>query len=279
MYSCLPSHPRSGEKHVIKSRTQLTHNHRRTERMRTTEQLKDSGGLAAIARMLKAQQQQQTTTTANENDEECNDDDEKEKRGEKRRRKEKKKHKKEKEKETKKEFKRKKTSSKSDDSDVNDDDAEDEKRRRKSKSEEEKEVSLESLLRRVDPVVMLDKNDDENDKMLKRIRAKLKCALEANVLHFSKRASGITKNASVTAERAHAWRQAVRGYGDEENDERGPGNVDSVLNVFKAMSDVLMAIVSVDSKCSDDDSDDESEIVKKYSPFASQLRALSTKAF
>lgn len=184
------------------------------------------------------------------------------------------------EKETKKEFKRKKTSSKSDDSDVNDDDAEDEKRRRKkSKSEEEKEVSLDSLLRRVDPAVMLDKNDDENDKMLKRIRAKLKCALEANVLHFSKRASGITKNASVTAERAHAWRQAVRGYGDEENDERGPGNVDSVLNVFKAMSDVLMAIVSVDSKCSDDDSDDESEIVKKYSPFASQLRALSTKAF
>ena len=89
--------------------------------------------------------------------------------------------------------------------------------------------------------------------MLKRIRAKLKCALEANVLHFSKRASGITKNASVTAERAHAWRQAVRGYGDEENDERGPRNVDSVLNVFKAMSDVLMAIVSVDSKCSDDD--------------------------
>ena len=127
---------------------------------------------------------------------------------------------------------------------------------------------------------MLDKNDDENDKMLKRIRAKLKCALEANVLHFSKRASGITKNASVTAERAHAWRQAVRGYGDEENDERGPGNVDSVLNVFKAMLDVLMAIVSVDSICSDDDdSDDESEIVKKYSPFASQLRALSTKAF
>jgi len=248
--------------------------------MRTTEQLKDSGGLAAIARMLKAQHKQQTTTAAeNENDEECNDDDEKEKRGEKRRRKEKKKHKKEKEKETKKEFKRKKTSSKSDDSDVNDDDAEDEKRRRKSKSEEEKEVSLESLLRRVDPVVMLDKNDDENDKMLKRIRAKLKCALEANVLHFSKRASGITKNASVTAERAHAWRQAVRGYGDEENDERGPVNVDSVLNVFKAMSDVLMAIVSVDSKCSDDDSDDESEIVKKYSPFASQLRALSTKAF
>ena len=248
--------------------------------MRTTEQLKDSGGLAAIARMLKAQHKQQTTTTAeNENDEECNDDDEKEKRGEKRRRKEKKKHKKEKEKETKKEFKRKKTSSKSDDSDVNDDDAEDEKRRRKSKSEEEKEVSFDSLLRRVDPVVMLDKNDDENDKMLKRIRAKLKCALEANVLHFSKRVSGITKNASVTAERAHAWRQAVRGYGDEENDERGPGNVDSVLNVFKAMSDVLMAIVSVDSKCSDDDSDDESEIVKKYSPFASQLRALSTKAF
>jgi hypothetical protein len=249
--------------------------------MRTTEQLKDSGGLAAIARMFKAQHKQQTTTAAeNENDEECNDDDEKEKRGEKRRRKEKKKHKKEKEKETKKECKRKKTSSKSDDSDVNDDDAEDEKRRRKkSKSEEEKEVSLESLLRRVDPVVMLDKNDDENDKMLKRIRAKLKCALEANVLHFSKRASGITKNASVTAERAHAWRQAVRGYGDEENDERGPGNVDSVLNVFKAMSDVLMAIVSVDSKCSDDDSDDESEIVKKYSPFASQLRALSTKAF
>lgn len=248
--------------------------------MRTTEQLKDSGGLAAIARMLKAQQQQQQTTTTaeNENDEECNDDDEKKKRGEKRRRKEKK-HKKEKEKETKKEFKGKK-SSKSDDSDVNDDDAEDEKRRRKKgKSEEEKEVSLDSLLRRVDPVVMLDKNDDDNDKMLKRIRAKLKCALEANVLHFSKRASGITKNASVTAERAHAWRQAVRGYGDEENDERGPGNVDSVLNVFKAMSDVLMAIVSVDSKCSDDDSDDESEIVKKYSPFASQLRALSTKAF
>ena len=247
--------------------------------MRTTEQLKDSGGLAAIARMLKAQQQQTTTTAENENDEECNDDDEKKKRGEKRRRKEKK-HKKEKEKETKKEFKGKK-SSKSDDSDVNDDDAEDEKRRRKKgKSEEEKEVSLDSLLRRVDPVVMLDKNDDENDKMLKRIRAKLKCALEANVLHFSKRASGITKNASVTAERAHAWRQAVRGYGDEENDERGPGNVDSVLNVFKAMSDVLMAIVSVDSICSDDDdSDDESEIVKKYSPFASQLRALSTKAF
>lgn len=252
--------------------------------MRTTEQLKDSGGLAAIARMLKAQQQQQQTTTTaeneNENDEEeCNDDEEK-KRGEKRRRKEKK-HKKEKEKETKKEFKRKKTSSKSDDSDVNDDDAEDEKRRRKKgKSEEEKEVSLDSLLRRVDPAVMSDKNDDENDKMLKRIRAKLKCALEANVLHFSKRASGITKNASVTAERAHAWRQAVRGYGDEENDERGPGNVDSVLNVFKAMSDVLMAIVSVDSICSDDDdSDDESEIVKKYSPFASQLRALSTKAF
>lgn len=246
--------------------------------MRTTEQLKDSGGLAAIARMLKAQQQQTTTTAENENDEECNDDDEKKKRGEKRRRKEKK-HKKEKEKETKKEFKGKK-SSKSDDSDVNDDDAEDEKRRRKKgKSEEEKEVSLDSLLRRVDPVVMLDKNDDDNDKMLKRIRAKLKFALEANVLHFSKRASGITKNASVTAERAHAWRQAVRGYGDEENDERGPGNVDSVLNVFKAMSDVLMAIVSVDSKCSDDDSDDESEIVKKYSPFASQLRALSTKAF
>ena len=246
--------------------------------MRTTEQLKDSGGLAAIARMLKAQQQQTTTTAENENDEECNDDDEKKKRGEKRRRKEKK-HKKEKEKETKKEFKGKK-SSKSDDSDVNDDDAEDEKRRRKKgNSEEEKEVSLDSLLRRVDPVVMLDKKDDDNDKMLKRIRAKLKCALEANVLHFSKRASGITKNASVTAERAHAWRQAVRGYGDEENDERGPGNVDSVLNVFKAMSDVLMAIVSVDSKCSDDDSDDESEIVKKYSPFASQLRALSTKAF
>jgi hypothetical protein len=48
--------------------------------MRTTEQLKDSGGLAAIARMLKAQHKQ-TTTTANENDEECNDDDEKEKRG------------------------------------------------------------------------------------------------------------------------------------------------------------------------------------------------------
>ena len=251
--------------------------------MRTTEQLKDSGGLAAIARLLKVQHKQQTTTAENEkeNDEECNDDDEKKKRGQKRRRKEKKKKEKEKEKETKNEFKGK-TSSKSDDDDVNDDDAEDEKRRRKKgKSEEEKEVSLDSLLRRVDPVVMLDKNDDDNDKMLKRIRAKLKCALEANVLHFSKRASGITKNASVTAERAHAWRQAVRGYGDEENDERGPGNIDSVLNVFKAMSDVLMAIVSVDSKCSDDDddSDDDSEIVKKYSPFASQLRALSTKAF
>jgi hypothetical protein len=50
--------------------------------MRTTEQLKDSGGLAAIARMLKAQHKQQTTTAAeNENDEECNDDDEKDKRG------------------------------------------------------------------------------------------------------------------------------------------------------------------------------------------------------
>jgi hypothetical protein len=50
--------------------------------MRTTEQLKDSGGLAAIARMLKAQHKQTTTTVENENDEECNDDDEKEKRGE-----------------------------------------------------------------------------------------------------------------------------------------------------------------------------------------------------
>jgi len=248
--------------------------------MRTTEQLKDSGGLAAIARLLKVQHKQQTTTAENEkeNDEECNDDDEKKKRGQKRRRKEKKKKEKEKEKETKKEFKGK-TSSKSDDDDVNDDEAEDEKRRRK-KGKSEEEVLLDSLLTRVDPVVMLD-DDDDNEKMLKRIRAKLKFALEANVLHFSKRASGITKNASVTAERAHAWRQAVRGYGDEENDERGPGNIDSVLNVFKAMSDVLMAIVSVDSKCSDDDddSDDDSEIVKKYSPFALQLRALSTKAF
>ena len=95
------------------------------------------------------------------------------------------------------------------------------------------------------------------------------CVRGERVALFETRA-GIRRRAALPKE-ADAWRQAVRGYGDEENDERGPGNVDSVLNVFKAMSDVLMAIVSVDSKCSDDDSDDESEIVKKYSPFASQL--------
>ena len=46
-------------------------------------------------------------------------------------------------------------------------------------------------------------------------------------------------------------------------------NVDSVLNVFKAMSDVIMAIVSVDSKCSEN----SSTMLEKFSPFASQLRA------
>ena len=268
--------------------------------MRTTEQLKDSGGLAAIAKMLREQQQQQQQQQQ-----------QRQRQGE-----EEKAHllretneppsllassspgKKEKR-------RRRARSSSSIDEEENEREMKKRKKREKGEKKEKKKKRKEAekdgdsppppqkekkkirelmdLLARAD-AFSPDAGFAKNDKTVKTMRAKLKTMLDEIVLYFSKQASGIAKNASVTAERVHAWRRAVRGEDATEEEEDGDDDdnsgsrrerkneLDSILLAFKAMSDVLMAIVS-------DHSNEESKIEEKFSPFALQLRALSMKAF
>ena len=271
--------------------------------MRTTEQLKDSGGLAAIAKMLREQQQQQQQQQQ-----------QRQRQGE-----EEKAHllretneppsllassspgKKEKR-------RRRARSSSSIDEEENEREMKKRKKREKGEKKEKKKKRKEAekdgdsplpppprkekmmirelmdLLARAE-AFSPDAGFAKNDKTVKTMRAKLKTMLDENVLYFSKQASGIAKNASVTAERVHAWRRAVRGEdateeeedGDDDGDNGGrrrerKNELDSILLAFKAMSDVLMAIVS-------EHSNEESKIEEKFSPFALQLRALSMKAF
>ena len=268
--------------------------------MRTTEQLKDSGGLAAIAKMLREQQQQQQQQQQ-----------QRQRQGE-----EEKAHllretneppsllassspgKKEKR-------RRRARSSSSIDEEENEREMKKRKKREKGEKKEKKKKRKEAekdgdsppppqkekkkirelmdLLARAD-AFSPDAGFAKNDKTVKTMRAKLKTMLDEIVLYFSKQASGIAKNASVTTERVHAWRRAVRGEDATEEEEDGDDDdnsgsrrerkneLDSILLAFKAMSDVLMAIVS-------DHSNEESKIEEKFSPFALQLRALSMKAF
>jgi len=268
--------------------------------MRTTEQLKDSGGLAAIAKMLREQQQQQQHRRQGE-EEEGEREEEKARRlretkneppkvlvassssprkKEKRRRSEEAENEREKKKRKKREKgekkeKKKKEAEKDGDSPL----PPPPPRKEKMMIRE-----LMDLLARAE-AFSPDAGFAKNDKTVKTMRAKLKTMLDENVLYFSKQASGIAKNASVTAERVHAWRRAVRGEdareeeedGDDDGDNGGrrrerKNELDSILLAFKAMSDVLMAIVS-------EHSNEESKIEEKFSPFALQLRALSMKAF
>jgi len=268
--------------------------------MRTTEQLKDSGGLAAIAKMLREQQQQQQQQQQ-----------QRQRQGE-----EEKAHllretneppsllassspgKKEKR-------RRRARSSSSIDEEENEREMKKRKKREKGEKKEKKKKRKEAekdgdsppppqkekkkirelmdLLARAD-AFSPDAGFAKKDKTVKTMRAKLKTMLDEIVLYFSKQASGIAKNASVTAERVRAWRRAVRGEDATEEEEDGDDDdnsgsrrerkneLDSILLAFKAMSDVLMAIVS-------DHSNEESKIEEKFSPFALQLRALSMKAF
>ena len=268
--------------------------------MRTTEQLKDSGGLAAIAKMLREQQQQQQQQQQ-----------QRQRQGE-----EEKAHllretneppsllassspgKKEKR-------RRRARSSSSIDEEENEREMKKRKKREKGEKKEKKKKRKEAekdgdsppppqkekkkirelmdLLARAD-AFSPDAGFAKKDKTVKTMRAKLKTMLDEIVLYFSKQASGIAKNASVTAERVHAWRRAVRGEDATEEEEDGDDDdnsgsrrerkneLDSILLAFKAMSDVLMAIVS-------EHSNEESKIEEKFSPFALQLRALSMKAF
>ena len=267
--------------------------------MRTTEQLKDSGGLAAIAKMLREQQQQQHRRQGEE--EEGEREEEKARRlretkneppkvlvassssprkKEKRRRSEEAENEREKKKRKKREKGEKKEKKKKEAEKDGDSPLPPPPRKEKMMIRE-----LMDLLARAE-AFSPDAGFAKNDKTVKTMRAKLKTMLDENVLYFSKQASGIAKNASVTAERVHAWRRAVRGEdareeeedGDDDGDNGGrrrerKNELDSILLAFKAMSDVLMAIVS-------DHSNEESKIEEKFSsPFALQLRALSMKAF
>jgi hypothetical protein len=268
--------------------------------MRTTEQLKDSGGLAAIAKMLREQQQQQQQQRQGEEEEEGEREEEKAhhrlretkneppkvslasssspRKREKRRRSEEEENEREKKKRKKREKGEKKEKKKKE-AEKDGDSLPPQKEKKKMIRE------LMDLLARAD-AFSPDAGFAKNDKTVKTMRAKLKTMMDENVLYFSKQASGIAKNASVTAERVHAWRRAVRGEdateeeedGDDDDDNGGgrrerKNELDSILLAFKAMSDVLMAIVS-------DHSNEESKIEEKFSsPFALQLRALSMKAF
>jgi len=268
--------------------------------MRTTEQLKDSGGLAAIAKMLREQQQQQQqqqqqrqrqgeeekTHLLRETNEPpsllaSSSPGKKEKRrrrarssssiDEEENEREMKKRKKREKGEKKEKKKKRKEAEKDGDSPP------------PPQKEKKKIRELMDLLARAD-AFSPDAGFAKKDKTVKTMRAKLKTMLDEIVLYFSKQASGIAKNASVTAERVHAWRRAVRGEDATEEEEDGDDDdnsgsrrerkneLDSILLAFKAMSDVLMAIVS-------DHSNEESKIEEKFSPFALQLRALSMKAF
>ena len=266
--------------------------------MRTTEQLKDSGGLAAIAKMLREQQQQQQHRRQGE-EEEGEREEEKARRlretkneppkvlvassssprkKEKRRRSEEAENEREKKKRKKREKGEKKEKKKKEAEKDGDSPLPPPPRKEKMMIRE-----LMDLLARAE-AFSPDAGFAKNDKTVKTMRAKLKTMLDEIVLYFSKQASGIAKNASVTAERVHAWRRAVRGEDATEEEEDGDDDdnsgsrrerkneLDSILLAFKAMSDVLMAIVS-------DHSNEESKIEEKFSPFALQLRALSMKAF
>jgi hypothetical protein len=268
--------------------------------MRTTEQLKDSGGLAAIAKMLREQQQEQQQRQGEEeggeeekahllretNEPPLSLASSSPRKKEKRRR-------------------RARSSSSNDDDEENEREMKKRKKREKGEKKEKKKKRKEAekdgdpppppqkekkkirelmdLLARAD-AFSPDAGFAKKDKTVKTMRTKLKTMLDENVLYFSKQASGIAKNASVTAERVHAWRRAVRGEDATEEEEDGDdednggsrgerkNELDSILLAFKAMSDVLMTIVS-------DYSNEESKIEEKFSPFALQLRALSMKAF
>jgi hypothetical protein len=269
--------------------------------MRTTEQLKDSGGLAAIAKMLREQQQQQQQQQQQRRQgeeekahllRETNEppsllaSSSSPRKKEKRRRRARSSSSIDEEEENEREMKKRKKREKGE--------KKEKKKKRKEaekdgdsppppQKEKKKIRELMDLLARAD-AFSPDAGFAKKDKTVKRMRAKLKTMLDENVLYFSKQASGIAKNASVTAERVHAWRRAVRGEDATEEEEDGDDDdnsgsrrerkneLDSILLALKAMSDVLMAIVS-------DHSNEESKIEEKFSPFALQLRALSMKAF
>ena len=266
--------------------------------MRTTEQLKDSGGLAAIAKMLREQQQQQQQQHRRQGEEEEGEREEEKARRlretkneppkvslassssprkkEKRRRSEEAENEREKKKRKKREKGEKKEKKKKEAEKDGDSPPPPQKEKKKIRE-------LMDLLARAD-AFSPDAGFAKKDKTVKTMRAKLKTMLDEIVLYFSKQASGIAKNASVTTERVHAWRRAVRGEDATEEEEDGDDDdnsgsrrerkneLDSILLAFKAMSDVLMAIVS-------DHFNEESKIEEKFSPFALQLRALSMKAF
>ena len=217
---------------------------------RTTEQLRDSGGLAAIARMLREQQE----SKQNNNEENKQQPPEKILKESKRTReedKEEKKKKRKKEKKEKKEKKAKKREEKSKNCDVN-------------TANRDEDVQMLSNKRR-ELWSLLDTIASKKDsKDLKTTKAKVNAILDAVVLNVSKRSS--TYDVGIIGEQVHSWRKMIREHcEEEEGDDRG--NVDAVLNVLKQMLNVIM--VSSPSLCSEN----SSTMLEKFSPFASQLRA------
>ena len=217
---------------------------------RTTEQLRDSGGLAAIARMLREQQE----SKQNNNEENKQQPPEKILKETKRTReedKEEKKKKRKKEKKEKKEKKAKKREEKSKNCDVN-------------TANRDEDVQMLSNKRR-ELWSLLDTIASKKDsKDLKTTKAKVNAILDAVVLNVSKRSS--TYDVGIIGEQVHSWRKMIREHcEEEEGDDRG--NVDAVLNVLKQMLNVIM--VSSPSLCSEN----SSTMLEKFSPFASQLRA------
>ena len=216
---------------------------------RTTEQLRDSGGLAAIARMLR--EQQESKQNNNENKQQPPEKILKESKRTREEDKEEKKKKRKKEKKEKKEKKAKKREEKSKNCDVN-------------TANRDEDVQMLSNKRR-ELWSLLDTIASKKDsKDLKTTKAKVNAILDAVVLNVSKRSS--TYDVGIIGEQVHSWRKMIREHcEEEEGDDRG--NVDAVLNVLKQMLNVIM--VSSPSLCSEN----SSTMLEKFSPFASQLRA------
>ena len=214
---------------------------------RTTEQLRDSGGLAAIARMLREQQESKQNNNELENKQQPPEKILKES---KRTREEDKDEKKKKRKKEKKEKKAKKREENSKNCDVN-------------AVNRDEDVQMLSNKRR-ELWSLLDTIASKKDsKDLKTTKAKVNVILDAVVLNVSKRSS--TYDVGIIGEQVHSWRKMIREHCEEEEGDRG--NVDAVLNVLKQMLNVIM--VSSPSLCSEN----SSTMLEKFSPFASQLRA------
>lgn len=212
---------------------------------RTTEQLRDSGGLAAIARMLREQQESKQNNNELENKQQPPEKILKES---KRTREEDKEEKKKKRKKEKKAKKREENSKNCDVNAVNRDE----------------DVQMLSNKRRELWSLLDTIASKKYSKDLKTTKAKVNVILDAVVLNVSKRSS--TYDVGIIGEQVHSWRKMIREHcEEEEGDDRG--NVDAVLNVLKQMLNVIM--VSSPSLCSEN----SSTMLEKFSPFASQLRA------